>query len=147
MISVKINIIPLKKSSEIRSQASMQNSKNEKAQGLTAPQEKAESHDAEQRNEWEAERGPPLNGSTSPLASSWGVGDPAARSDAHRSSAQRYLQPCVPAGPAGKYPEHVSHCLKPHTQDWYTRWGELTQHSSASRIFKRLNAKKSPQRL
>lgn len=72
MISVKINIIPLKKSSEIRSQASMQNSKNEKAQGLTAPQEEAESHDAEQRNEWEAERDPPLNGSTSPLASSWG---------------------------------------------------------------------------
>lgn len=50
----------------------MQNSKNKKAQGLTAPQEKAESHDAEQRNELEAERDTPLNRSTSPLTSSRG---------------------------------------------------------------------------
>lgn len=57
----------------------MQNPKNKKVQGLTAPQEKAESHDAEQRNELEAERDPSLNGRTSPLTSSrgeWGAQQP-----------------------------------------------------------------------
>lgn len=47
MTSLKINMYTLKKSSEIRSQASMQNSKNKEVQVLTAPQEKAEFHDAE----------------------------------------------------------------------------------------------------
>lgn len=152
MISVKINTLHLKKkSSEIRSQASMQNSNNKKVQGLTAPQEKAEFHDAahDEMNQkrqghfsesaYQAPHFIRRVGGSNPQAQQLDQG-------AHRPSAQGFLQPRAPAAAAGKYPGHISHRLKPHASRPIHTVGELIQHRSASHIFKRLNAKKSSQR-